>query len=90
MSDVQCPICQSVSCNKTVSNENELIHVDNKDYIMKENGLCRWKDNFQNEYTSAFNSDTIQTVNSVLAETLTNMASTTQDIIDNLFILCEI
>ena len=35
MSDVHCPICLTISCKKTVSNENEYIHGDNSDYITK-------------------------------------------------------
>ena len=47
---------------------------------------CRWKDTFRDEYTSAFNIDNIQRVNSILTETLTKMASTTQNIIDDLYV----
>ena len=45
MSDVHCPICLTISCNKTVSNENEYIQADNSDYITKKDVKCRWKDN---------------------------------------------
>ena len=43
MFDVHCPICLTISCNKTVSNEN--IHADNSDYNTKKDFKCRWKDN---------------------------------------------
>ena len=46
----------------------------------------RWKDNLRDDYTSAFNNDNIQRVNSILTETLTKMASTTQSIIDDLYV----
>ena len=86
MSDVHCPICLTISCNKTVSNENEYIRADNSDYIIKKDVKCRWKDDLRDDYTSAFNIDNIQRVNSILTETLTKMASTTQNIIDDLYV----
>ena len=46
----------------------------------------RWKDILRDAYTSAFNIDNIQTVNSILPETLTKMASTTHNIIDDLYV----
>ena len=86
MSDVHCPICLTISCNKTVSNENEYTRADNSDYITKKDVKCRWKANLRDDYTSAFNIDNIQRVNSILTETLTKMASTTQNIIDDLYV----
>ena len=36
MADVHCPICLTISCNKTVSTESEYnMHADNSDYITK-------------------------------------------------------
>ena len=86
MSRVHCPICITISCNKTVSNENEYTRADNSDYITKKDVQYRWKDNLRDDYTSAFNIDNIQRVNSILTETLTKMASTTQNIIDYLYV----
>ena len=45
----------TISCNKTVSNEIEYTRADNSDYITKKDVKCRWKDNFREDYTSAFN-----------------------------------
>ena len=53
--------------------------------IIKDVG-CRWKDNLRDDYTSAFNIDNIQRINSILTETLTKMASTTQNISDDLYV----
>ena len=50
---VQCPICFSISCNKTVSNENKYVRDDNSDYIIKKDVKCRWKDNFREFITLA-------------------------------------
>ena len=86
MFDVHCPICLTIACNKTVSNENEYIRAHNRDYITKKVVKCRWKDNFRDDYTSAFNIDNIQRVNSILTETLTKMASTTQNISDDFYV----
>ena len=86
MSDVHCPICLTISCNKTVSNEIEYTRADNSDYVTKKDVKCRWKDILRDDYTSAFNIDNIQTVNSILPETLTKMAPTTQNIIDDLYV----
>ena len=86
MSDVHCPICLTISCNKTASIENEYIRADNSDYIIKKDVKCRWKDDLRDDYTSAFNIDNIQRVNSILTETLTKMASITQNIIDDLYV----
>ena len=77
-------LCLTISCNKTVSNENEYIRADNNDYITRKDVKCRWKDNFRDDYTSAFNIDNIQRVNSLLTETLTKLASTSHNIIDDL------
>ena len=65
-------LCLTMSCNKTVSNENKYIHSDNSDYITKKDVKCRWKDNLRDDYTSAFNIENIQRVNSILTETLNN------------------
>ena len=35
MSDVHCPICLTISCKKTVSNDTESIRADYSDYITK-------------------------------------------------------
>ena len=86
MSDVHCPICLTISYKKAVSNENEYIGADNSDYIAKKYVTCRWKDNIRDDYVSAFNIDNIQKVNSILTETLTKMGSTTQTIIDDLYV----
>ena len=40
MSDLHCPICLTISCNKTVSNENEYIRADNSDYITTKDVKC--------------------------------------------------
>ena len=45
MSNVHCPICLTISCNKTVSDENQYIRADNCDYIAKTDVKRRWKDN---------------------------------------------
>ena len=81
-----CPICLTISCNKMVSNENEYTRTDNSDYITKKDVKCRWKDNLRDDDTSSFNIDNIQRVNSILTETLTKMASTTQNISDDLYV----
>ena len=65
---------------------NEYTHADNSDYITKKDVECRWKDKLRDDYTAAFNIDNIQRVNSILTETLTKMASTIQNIIDNLYV----
>ena len=40
MSDVDCPICLTISWNKMVSNENEYTRADNCDYITKKDVKC--------------------------------------------------
>ena len=81
MSDVHCLICLTISCNNTVSNENE--RADDNDYITKNDVKCRWEDNFRDDYTLAFNIDNIQR-GSILTET--KMASTILNIIDDLYV----
>ena len=47
MSDVHRPTGLTISCNKTVSNEDDHKRIDNSDYIIiKKHVNCRWKDNF--------------------------------------------
>ena len=69
-----------------VSSSIEDFYIDDSDYITKKDVKCRWKDNLRDDYTPAFNIDNIQRVNSILTETLTKMVSTTQNIIDDLYV----
>ena len=45
------------------SDVDENIRADNSNFITMKDVKCKWKDNFRDDYTSAFNIDNIQRVN---------------------------
>ena len=75
-----------MSCNGELSSGIVNDCIDNSKYSVSNNVRCKWNEDMSEQYTLAFNLETIENLQTHLRNTIFNMSQVTQDIIDNMYI----
>ena len=74
MSDVHCPICLVMSCNGELPSGKVNDCIDNSKYSVSNNVRCKWNEEMSEQYTLAFNLETIENFQNHLRNNIFNMS----------------